>query len=928
MSLLSRPFYICTYNAKSICAQTRLLEFENEATKIKFDIIGLAETKIRNFGRIDYPTGCTLFYSGNRNAITHTGVGFYVNTALTTRIAGVTYHSERIIELQLKLGSSRTLRLVQVHAPHSGRNEAEYDTFLDELSTVLEARRATYTILMGDFNASTGPRDSNEQCIGNFGTGRRTNSGQKLVDFCDANGFVIGQTLFKKKINRRWTFINPLRQTYEIDYIITPHREFLMNVDVLSRFNAGSDHRLVRATMKLPQRIQLIRRRNQPIPAQMLDLDKARFTIEVQRNLACIDDDDPQTLYENICKALNDATDAARIPYSQFDRLTEATRHLLDRRRSLKFGISTAANRHARNELVNEYKVVCDQARTSLKEDLRRHHEQVMEAAVKSGRIRRGRLELSYGRRQLAQLRIDDDTLACTSEEILAHIQQFFEELYRSDVPQPPNRRAQFVPFTQQEVQRALNCRKPRGTPGEDEVIPLAAKLAAPLIANKLAAFYNEMFYTGRIPEKFCKANTILLPKKGDAADIRNYRPISLLSILYKTLSKILTIRIEDELYHTDALPGFRSKFSTTDHIQSVNMILEKSREFRIPFAMAFVDFEKAFDTIEHKSIWEALRHYGVDDGTIFLVRTLYSHGTSSIKAAGGTTKIKTQRGVRQGDSLSPLLFITTLQHALDSVDWNNRGFRIGRSKLQHLAYADDIALLAHGDRELQSMLDDVSAACRRIGLKINAKKTEWMSHAPADRQLKVGDKEIKRVDHFTYLGQRVSFPRSFDKEIGLRIGAGWAAFNKHKKFFTNRSVDMKLKRRLYHQCVFPSILFGCETWALTKSEEERLAVAQRKMERSMCNVWQQQEHLSNKQLRRRTRLKDVIRAYRLRKWNFARQLLSRDRWTRTLTLWNPKDDGYKRPIGRPRTRWENDLNRFSPGGVWRTTAQNERIWE
>ena len=84
----------------------------------------------------------------------------------------------------------------------------------------------------------------------------------------------------------------------------------------------------------------------------------------------------------------------------------------------------------------------------------------------------------------------------------------------------------------------------------------------------------------------------------------------------------------------------------------------------------------------------------------------------------------------------------------------------------------------------------------------------------------------------FIYLGQLVNWPRDHNKEISRRLAAGWATFSKYVTFFTAPRIPMRLKRRLFHQCVLPAMLYGCETWALTKATEDRLAKAQRRMER------------------------------------------------------------------------------------------------
>ena len=199
-------------------------------------------------------------------------------------------------------------------------------------------------------------------------------------------------------------------------------------------------------------------------------------------------------------------------------------------------------------------------------------------------------------------------------------------------------------------------------------------------------------------------------------------------------------------------------------------------------------------------------------------------------------------------------------------------------------------------------------------------KKSEWKTNSYEDGDvILLNGEELRYVQDFIYLGQHLPFPRvvnqrgvkpsRFNKEISRRVSAGWCSFNKAKHLLKSRRIPMVLKRRYFHQCILPAMLYGCETWGLTKLEENRLAVAQRRMERRMLNV-KLIDRLSNAQLRERTQLNDVVQLARKRKWNYLPKIerLPEERWTRLLTHWKPKP---KRTRGRPATRWTSDFEQF-----------------
>uniref|UniRef100_A0A7E4WAP6 Reverse transcriptase domain-containing protein n=1 Tax=Panagrellus redivivus TaxID=6233 RepID=A0A7E4WAP6_PANRE len=201
-------------------------------------------------------------------------------------------------------------------------------------------------------------------------------------------------------------------------------------------------------------------------------------------------------------------------------------------------------------------------------------------------------------------------------------------------------------------------------------------------------------------------------------------------------------------------------------------------------------------------------------------------------------------------------------------------------------------------------MLEDVGKALNKIGLEINKDKTKWMSNEPrtTTTELTLNGKVIERVQHFVYLGKLIGFRRpkvpatAAFKEISRRISSGWLVFNKMKTLMRKNNVPMQLKRRFHDQCVLPAMLYAAETWALTKSDKERLMVAQRNMERCMLGITRRNmEH--NESIRRKTAVKDCIQS--ARKVKFAARVTSdADKWTARITNWTPPS---KRPVGMAR---------------------------
>ena len=236
---------------------------------------------------------------------------------------------------------------------------------------------------------------------------------------------------------------------------------------------------------------------------------------------------------------------------------------------------------------------------------------------------------------------------------------------------------------------------------------------------------------------------------------------------MYKLFTKIITTRLEKKLDENQPREqaGFRSKYSTTDHIHAINQLKEKCREYNIPLCVAFVDYEKAFDSVQTQAILTSLQEQGIEDVYIEILKDIY----------GQSEKIRIKRGVRQGDTISPKLFTATLESIFRRLNWENKGVKIDGEFLSNLRFADDIFLCTETPQELQQMLLELSDESRQIGLKMNITKTKVM--VVDNPPINVNNVLIENVPGYVYLGQHYSLKeKNQDKEIQRRIMACWAA--------------------------------------------------------------------------------------------------------------------------------------------------------
>ena len=179
-------------------------------------------------------------------------------------------------------------------------------------------------------------------------------------------------------------------------------------------------------------------------------------------------------------------------------------------------------------------------------------------------------------------------------------------------------------------------------------------------------------------------------------ANLNNYRPISLLPHLYKLFTKIITRRLEFKLdsYQPPEQAGFRAGYGTNDHLQVIKTLIEKSVEYNKPLVMVFVDYEKAFDSIRHNGMFNALADCRVDSRYSAILQHIYNHATASVRVYEKTDRFERQREVRQGDTISPKLFTTLLEYMFKNIELEGLGINIDEKDLNHLRFAKDISLI------------------------------------------------------------------------------------------------------------------------------------------------------------------------------------------------------------------------------------------
>ena len=224
---------------------------------------------------------------------------------------------------------------------------------------------------------------------------------------------------------------------------------------------------------------------------------------------------------------------------------------------------------------------------------------------------------------------------------------------------------------------------------------------------------------------------------------------------------------------------------------------MEQSLEWNSPLYINFIDYEKAFDSVDRETLWKLLRHYGVPEKFVSLIHCTYQGMTCKVAHASQLSEsFEVRTGVRQGCLLSPFLFLLL-------IDWIMKTTTTGRNNgIQWTLWTqlDDLSLLSHNHIQMQDKKTHLAETSAGMGLKINKRKTELMKiNTTARAPVTVGGELIWEVKSFVYLGSVVNKQGGTDRDVSSRIGKARAAFIMLKNIWSSMKINMTTKLRLFN---------------------------------------------------------------------------------------------------------------------------------
>jgi hypothetical protein len=381
---------------------------------------------------------------------------------------------------------------------------------------------------------------------------------------------------------------------------------------------------------------------------------------------------------------------------------------------------------------------------------------------------------------------------------------------------------------------RSLNTRK---ATGYDNIPVRLLKENLLSLTPVITYLINMAISCSTFPDCLKIARVTPLYKKGSKFDLGNYRPISVLSVLSKILEKIMAnqirVYIEDFNLLVNNQHGFRKNRNTSSAISRLVKQLYRNFDDRIVTHGVFLDFSKAFDTVNHSIIIEKLKFYGFSKPACSFLQCYLSNRFQYVQNNGVSSSIKkVSIGVPQGSILGPLLFLIYINDLIDCIPL-----------LESILFADDTSVFSTDINVLQSELSKIEDWCLANKLILNAKKTLAMHFRDSRKnfvnsanQILLNSAPILVTDHIQFLGivfdENISFKKHIEKVCNKLVYVTLMMRHVRKYFDTKTMTD------LYYTFFYPHLIYGLEFWGHAGSLElDRILLLQKRVLRIILKL-------------------------------------------------------------------------------------------
>ena len=370
---------------------------------------------------------------------------------------------------------------------------------------------------------------------------------------------------------------------------------------------------------------------------------------------------------------------------------------------------------------------------------------------------------------------------------------------------------------------------------------------------------------------------------------------------------------------------GFRRKKGTADAIQYIRRMIDKGEMTNTKTLLVLLDWEKAFDKVDHAKLLEALERMRVPRQVVNIIKALYIKPQFCVSMEGKVSEWRVQEtGIRQGCPLSPYLFIILMTVMFHDIHQNDQ-LNVARQRVRgtehdEVLYADDTICIAQSMAAVNRMLNAIGREGANYGLKLNKGKCKYLGIGnPGPVRFADGGK-LKPVDEVKYLGCVLNNKDNAAKEVNRRIVECMITMKRLHIFFYSSDCTIAKKLQVFNAVIRSKLMYGLESAIMNQSVLNKLDAFQLKGLRKILKLkttFYDRDNTNRRVLELATRgmgNKDeqiqLLSEFHMsrRKWMLAKLITLKHhdpsaRVALEVETLMPHDYGKKR-VGRPRLNW------------------------
>lgn len=651
-----KKFTISTYNVRTLLQIGKFHQLTSGCHRFGLDFVAVQEHRWQtkyDIESVSSDDNNYRFVYSSADCKGNGGVGLLIQKGYANQIKSIKKISSRI--LLVAFDCNPQLVVFSVYSPTDMASDTDKEAFYNTLyAAIINIPPHCLLIVAGDFNARIGRHShpDSARIIGNYTFYEHSNdNGERLVELCETSLLRPLQGHFSQSAGRQYSWQHPGGEKHLIDHILL--RAKWMNsarsCRSFSTVELDSDHRIVSALIK----VSLRRPRKTAVGKPKYDWQslinnaelQTLYNIEIQNNFGALYDlntnESTQNKYNNFvtCIANSNERTLDKIKHKKHSWVSSQTEQLCEER-------NLAKNKYKKTKTIGDYnnwRKLCKKVTTSFKKDKEIHYTNLGHQANKakqtnnikqvyqivnqiSGKFRKNTAAMAKKRDGGSPESIQDSMIEWGSwfKEILNKDAKINTRIKKSHIDLPINTDN----FTEEEIKVAINSLKNGKAAGIDKDITAEAlKMGGNITVSSLCDICNSVFNKNDPPSEWTTNIIIPIPKK-ISTEMSDFRGISLMSISAKVYNKVILNRIYEQVNQklTSNQTGFRKNMNTIQHIQALRRIIEGATTKQLPLITTFIDFRRAFDSINRTVMWKILRLYGIPEKIVNAIKCLYTN--------------------------------------------------------------------------------------------------------------------------------------------------------------------------------------------------------------------------------------------------------------------------------------------------------------